>query len=137
MTRRFTLGVLALCLMVALPHAEGPMVTIQSTIKSAEPRGGLLAGSMELVLVNASHTTLRNATLRLVSPMTGALGEGPVLLGDVDVDATIAPTVDFELEQSFLESSEPMVVTLAYTDGGDTPREVNVVVRRATEGGGN
>jgi len=137
MTRRFTLGVLALCLMVALPHAEGPMITIQSTIKSAEPRGGLLAGSMELVLVNASQTTLRNATLRLASPVTGALGEGTVPLGDIDVDATTAPAVDFELEQSFLDSSEPMVVTLTYTDSGDTQREVNIVVRRATNGGGN
>lgn len=136
MTRRFTLGVLALCLMVALPHAEGPMITIQGTIKSAESRGALLAGSMELVLVNSSQATLRNAAVRLASPLTGALGEGTVPLGDVEIDATIAPTVDFELEQSFLDSGEAMVVTLTYTDSGDTQREVHLVVRRPAEGGG-
>ena len=137
MTRRLTFGVLVLWLMAALPHAEGPMITIQGTIKSADSRGSLLAGSIELVLVNATQTTLRSATLRLASPITGALGEGTVQLGDVDVDATIAPSVDFELEQSFLDSGEPMVVTLAYKDIADEPREVNIVVRRATAGGGN
>lgn len=137
MTRRFTLGVLALWAMVALPHAEGPMLTMQSTIKSSDSRGSLLAGSMELVMVNASQTTLRNVTLRLASPVSGALGTGIVELGTVDVDATIAPTVDFEMEKSFLDSNEPMVVTVTYTDSADEQHEVNVVVRRTISGGAN
>ena len=137
MTRRFTFGALALWAMVALPHAESPRITIQSAITSSDARGPLQAGSMELVLVNATDTTLRHVTLRLASPITGALGAGVVEVGTVDVAATIAPTVDFELEKTFLDSTEPMVITVTYTDSADEQHEVNVVVRRTTDGGGN
>lgn len=136
MSSRVALGLVALWVAVALPHAEESLITIQSTITASELRGGMVSGTMQLAMVNATDAVMRNVKLRLANPGLGSLGTGSVDLGTIDLDATVAPVVEFELQKSFLDSNEPLVITATYQDSADRDHEANIIARRTTEGGG-
>jgi hypothetical protein len=135
---RASLAVLctALLAFTAAPRTQNSQITIQSKIEVSEVQGAVVTGSMELTLVNAMDATLGKVRLALAAPMIGALGEGILDLGTVDLDATVVRTVDFQLDKASFDSGEPIPITLTYEDYAGERHELNLAARRQAMGGG-
>jgi hypothetical protein len=136
MARSTRISALALILLATGLQAQDVRITIEGSITSAEVLGAVVKGSMQLTIVNATETQLRNVTLRLARPASGSLGEGSVDIGTIDVDETAAPIVPFQIESEFLNGDEPPIITLTYDDSGGERRAANIAVRRSSDGGG-
>ena len=135
MARSTKVWALVLLLAVTALRAQEARITIESSITSAEVLGAVVKGSMQLTIVNATGTELRNVTLRLATPSSGSLGNGTIDVGTIDIDETVVPTVPFQIDSAFLDAGEPPVISLSYDDAGER-REANIAVRRSTDGGG-
>ena len=135
MSRLTKLWAVALVLIAAGLHADDTLITIQSTITAAKVQGAVVVGTMQLSIVNATDTTLSNVQLRLGVPVTGALGEGTVDVGTIDVDATATPIVEFRVDRTFFESGEPFVIRLTFRDVAGETRETVISVKRTIGGG--
>jgi hypothetical protein len=141
MTRRSRAVVLVAMLLAATLHAQETAtnpVIVHARINQSKIEEALVRGSLELSLQNASPASLRDVRVSLLTPVTGVLGDGtgPVAVGDVAFDQTYGGTYDFVLEQAFMESGEPLLLKVSYTDAADATRETSVAVRLQAAGGG-
>lgn len=120
----------------AAPRTQSAQIIVEARIAAAETHGPVVTGSMELTLVNAMDVTLANVRLALTPPAAGALGEGAVEIGTVDVDATVVRAVDFRLDTGSFDSGEPIPLTVSYEDQAGQRHERRVAARRQSTGGG-
>ena len=141
MFTRPQVGVLAAALLAATLHAQdaatGP-VGIHTRVIESQVEELLVRGSLELSLENSATSTLGSAQISLLAPSSGVLGDGtgPVDLGDIAFDQTHVQRVDFVLEKTFVDSGEPLLVRITYTDGSGDAREASVATRLKATGGG-
>jgi len=139
-TRSRAVGLLAMLLAATLHAQDQPprIVNVQARIIQSQTEEALVRGSLELSLENGSTGALRDVRISLLTPTIGVLGDGtgPLAIGDVAFDQTYVGASDFVLEKSFIDSGQPLVVRVSFTDAGGESREASVAVRLQTAGGG-
>ena len=134
MLRHFTIAVAGALLLTATPHARDPRIVVAGKYVGVQTDDLRARGHIQLTIVNGTEAPLRQATLRLSSPVNGALGDGPIEFGDVAAAETAVKSSAIAVDRKFYESGEPLVVVLSYSDAGEV-RELSVTVRRDANGG--
>jgi hypothetical protein len=126
----------ALVAMLSLPMSTAggdQPLTVRALINDATVEGPIVRGTMRLTVVNGAAYTAKGVSLRLVSPVSGTLGSGPIDVGDVENDATVVVTVQFSLEKTFMDSSDPLTMEVAYKDADGA--SVKATLQVARDGG--
>lgn len=137
MLRRLSLLAGALCLMgaVALQARSDSPIAIRAAIVQASEQGPDTQGTLRFTIVNGGDQNLSGLKLRLIAPGSGSLGEGgAVMVGNVDMDATVLATAAFKFDKRFWSSEEPLVVEASYTEQRDG-NAVKATLRVARDGG--
>ncbi len=141
MTVRSRAVVLLAMLLATTLHAQdhpSRIVNVHARINQSKTVEALVRGSLELSVENGSTGALKDVRISLLTPATGVLGDGtgPLAIGDVAFDQTYIGSWDFVLEKAFIDSGEPLLLNVSYTDAADATRETSVAVRLQAAGGG-
>jgi hypothetical protein len=132
MSRRLSLA--AFLSVLALPITGGAVaeqpLAVRAAVNDATAEGPIVRGTMRLTVVNGANYTVRGLTLRLVSPAAGAIGSGPIDVGDVEHDGTTVVTVQFRLEKTFMDSREPLTMEAVYKDADNATVKTLLEVSR-------